>query len=58
MRTDIISMEKAILHLHNLGLELNELKTDGEYIHISAYESLLEWSIDAMTAIKDNIATK
>lgn len=57
MRTDIISMEKAILRLHNLGLDLNELKTDSEYISISKYEDLLNWSIDAMTAIKDNITT-
>jgi hypothetical protein len=58
MRTEIISMEKAILHLHNLGLELNELRSDSEYIHINRYEDLLNWAIEAITVIKDSMSLK
>jgi hypothetical protein len=55
MNREKLSMEEAIFNLHNLGLQLNELKVGNEYIHISAYESLLNWSIDAITVIKDTV---
>lgn len=55
MNKEKIAMEKAILHLQNLGLELNEHRANNEYIHNTKYEELLNWSIDAMTTIKDNM---
>jgi hypothetical protein len=55
MNKNKILIEDAIYHLQNLGLQFNEHRVGNDYIHISAYESLLDWSIEAMTFIKDKV---
>lgn len=47
------SMEEVLLHLHNIGLQLNEYEKENTAVPVRYYKELLEFSIQIARRTND-----